>query len=274
MTDYRTISIRRKPYFYDEQIKRYLVQIMSMFSGYTVETGIQRDGKTRVLDVGVLNSTYDRMVSEIINGQNLNKVGGLPLISIEMNSLRQDGSQRRYAHNTKTYHYSDRNVNMHERNPENLTTEDETKKIAVDSFQPTPYEMGISLHLWASNEDQAMQIYEQILQQFNPSLDLQLSNSPLDWMGQCVVKFDGDLNKTRGAIDIGGGTGETQNHTYRLDFTVSPVLIAPPSRVRSAEYVNQINVTMKQWDEDVANFDKMTNLEHIVIRGSSDDNQE
>ena len=271
MTEYRNIKIRRKPYFYDEQIKRYLAQIMSLFSGYVVETGIQRDGKTRILDVGVLYATYDRMVGEIINGQNLNKVGGLPLLSLEMSGLRQNNQQRRYAHNTKTYQYSNRNVNMHERNPDNLTTEDETEIIAVDSFQPTPYDMSVSLHLWASNEDQAMQIYEQILQQFNPSMDLQLSNSPADWMGISNIKFDGDLNKTRGAVDLGGGTGESQNHIYRLDFTVSPVLIAPPSRLRTAEYVNQINVTIKQWSDEIVDFDKMTNLDHIVIRGSDPD---
>jgi len=60
-----TVTVRRKPFFYDHQIKRYLAQLMSCFAGYQVRTGKQRDGKARMIDVPIIHGDHSRIAARL-----------------------------------------------------------------------------------------------------------------------------------------------------------------------------------------------------------------
>ena len=53
-------------FFYDKQIKRYLTQIVSVFSHFEVEFGHDTDGNTIYRRVPVKYSTNDKMTASIL----------------------------------------------------------------------------------------------------------------------------------------------------------------------------------------------------------------
>ena len=64
-TDSGTLTgLKRKPFFYDAQFKRLIVQVLAVFAGYQVRTGVQRDGKHHFMDTPVIFGGMDRAVGE------------------------------------------------------------------------------------------------------------------------------------------------------------------------------------------------------------------
>ena len=75
-------GLKRKPFFYDSQVKRMIVQVLATFAGYQVRSGIQRDGKHRFQDVPIVYGGFDKAVAYLLQGGNENTVPYLPIMSL------------------------------------------------------------------------------------------------------------------------------------------------------------------------------------------------
>ena len=73
-------------YFYDAQLRRYLLQFMRIFSGFTVAEG-KRDGVTNYQKVPVRYADMQRMVAHILTKGSENMVNSTPFISCNISSL-------------------------------------------------------------------------------------------------------------------------------------------------------------------------------------------
>lgn len=264
MTEKKIYSIRRKPFFADQQVKRYMVQILSMFAGFQVRSGKQRDGKHRMLDVPVIYGGNSRAVNWILGGGNENVVNALPIISVDLVGLRQRSDLRRFAGHTEKIYYDE----LVGTNPtDGLGTEKGDRKV-VERHMPVPYQMDIRVYSWSSNYDQVYQIAEQLMTYFNPDVDIQLGNSPADWASRSVVTFEGDVEITRTGVDIGAGTGEDSYYVSIMGFNISPVWISPPVKVYDAKEIQEIHLNILELNDPV-DFDTMDQLDDIVITGSN-----
>ena len=67
-------------FFYDEQIRRFLLQFIRAFSNFQVEYGKDRDGNTTLQTVPVKYGDSTRMVSSIIRENSENKIMPTPMI--------------------------------------------------------------------------------------------------------------------------------------------------------------------------------------------------
>ena len=74
-------------FFYDEQIRRFLLQYIRAFSNFQVEYGKDRDGNTTLLTVPVKYGDSTRMVSSIIRENSENKIIPTPMISCYINAM-------------------------------------------------------------------------------------------------------------------------------------------------------------------------------------------
>jgi hypothetical protein len=74
--------ISKRPYYYNKQIKKYLVQTMAVFSGFTIEHGED------VIDVPVQYGSKDRVAASITNDGTQNKLLRLPILSCHMRSIK------------------------------------------------------------------------------------------------------------------------------------------------------------------------------------------
>ena len=77
-------TVKRKPYFYDSQLKRYIVQLLSLFAGYSVRTGRQRDGEHRFIDVPVVYGGMSRTAAYTLTGGNENIAATIPKLSLKI----------------------------------------------------------------------------------------------------------------------------------------------------------------------------------------------
>jgi len=252
------LKIRRKPYFYDAQRKRIIVQILSCFAGYTVRSGVQRDGKHRQMDVPIMYGDYSRMGAYVVNGGNENVVQALPIMSVSITGEQQDPVHRRSPQHYETQYYAERAVDNDE-----MGTAKGDEKI-VQRYMPVPYIMNFDVMIWASNNDQGFQLTEQIMTQFNPEQDIQLSNSPADWTFMSILTFDGTIQAGRVALDVGSGTGDDPIYTWTMGFTLQPVYFNPPAKVYDAKKIETVHVPILDLNDPI-DFDTMDEIDTLVI---------
>jgi hypothetical protein len=168
-----------KTYFYDEQIRKYLLQFGDLFYGLRVRTGLREDGAPVDIPVNIIYSTTDRAAAYVIAGCEDSDTTSfsLPMMSFHMTGLSY--AQTR----AKSSAVTDRRTYVQVE--DNLEAADEQEAIqgirTKTRFMPAPYNMTVDLNIWAENTDQHLQILEQILMVFNPQLEIQKTDAPWDW---------------------------------------------------------------------------------------------
>lgn len=156
-------------FFYDAQLRAYLIQFVSIFQGLQVQTGRGECDEAQFISVPCVVGNKDRVVAAIFAGNTQNRSFSLPAMSVYMQSLSLAPERR------KVQAYVDHRVAMKAGGifPDDLTV--------VKRAMPVPYNMTVELSIYASNTQQLHQIIEQILVLFNPDLQIQKSDSAFDW---------------------------------------------------------------------------------------------
>lgn len=255
------MPLQRKPFFYDAQLKRLLVQIMSCFSGYQVRTGKQRDGRHRMLDVPVIFGDMDKVAGYILQGGSENVMSYIPIMSLMMTGMRQKAEWRQNPQHFEKFNYIER-----DKDADGRLTGGAGKKKTVERFQPVPYDVQVDLSIWASNYDQGYQLVEQICTVFNPDIDLQLSNSPADWTFLTSLLFQGEVRMEKA---IPSGTEVDPLHIFGLSFD-TVIWLSPPAKVYDTTYIYEIKVPIKEIEEGL-DFDSFETLDGVVIKADADD---
>ena len=255
------MPLKRKPYFYDAQLKRLLVQIMSCFSGYQVRTGKQRDGKHRFLDVPVIYGDMDRATGYILQGGSENVMAYIPIMSLMMTNMRQKAEWRQAPQHYEKFNYIERDMDA-----DGNLTGGAGKKKTVERFQPVPYDIQVDLSIWASNYDQGYQLVEQICTVFNPDMDLQLSNSPADWTFLTSMLFQGEVRMEKA---VPSGTDVDPLYIFSMSFD-TVIWLSPPAKVYDTTYIYEIQVPIKEIEEGL-DFDNYETLDGVVIKADADD---
>lgn len=232
-------------YYYNRQIKRYIGVFMAVFAGLQVETGKREDGKTRFLSVPVVYGSKDRVVAGILADHTQNKPIRLPTMSVYMRNMdlatdrmKGSGTIRNTPHVPAGGLLPDDVTNLKQR-------------------MPVPYDLDLELSIYTSNMDQHMQIIEQITMLFDPSIQIERSDSPYDWGKDIVITLRGidfDENYPAGV--------ERRKIQTNIRFTM-PIWIESP-----AEYRNDLVKTIKlriQAMNDMAEF-----YESVAIAEDSD----
>lgn len=221
-------------YFYSEQIKRYIGVFMAVFAGLQIQTGKREDGETRFMSVPVLYGSKDRVVASILANNTQNKPIRLPVMSVHMRGLdlaldRQKGSG--WVRNTP-------HVPAGGLLPDDVTN--------LQQRMPVPYDLDLELYIYTSNIDQHMQLLEQITMIFDPSIQVERSDSVYDWAKNCIItlrSIDFDENYPAGA--------DRRNIQTAIRFTM-PIWIESPSQYRN-NLVKKINLRI-QATADMAAF--------------------
>jgi len=183
-------------------------------------------------------------------------------MALHMNRLSQNANWRLNPQHREKYNFFER-----ARDPNgNLLTGNAGKKKTVERYMPVPYDMGVSLSMWTSNNDEGYQLLEQITTVFNPDMDIQLSNSPADWTFLTSLIFEGDVEMEK-AVPSGSSTDPL--YIFKLNFS-TVIWMSPPAKVYDTTYIYEVDVPIKQIENSL-NFDEMGMLDGLVIRASDDD---
>ena len=264
-------GLRKKPYFYDAQIKRMIVQILACFAGYQVRTGVQRDGEHHFMDVPILYGSMDRAVGYILQGGSENTVSYIPVMSLMMTGMRQKAEWRQQPQHIEKLQFIER-----ARDSEgNLIVGQPGRRTTIERYQPVPYELSFSLSIWASNQDQGFQILEQIGVVFNPEMDIALSNSIADWTFLTTLNFGLDVQFEAAQPQ---GTDIDPFNVITLPFTTT-LWLSAPAKVMDTKHIYEIHVPILDLDgltgevvlQDTLLFDDLEQLDKCVIRADEGD---
>jgi hypothetical protein len=137
----------------------------------------------------------------------------------------------------------------------------------VERIMPSPYKLTFSADIWTTNTDQKLQILEQILVLFNPSLELQTSDNYVDWTSLTVLQLTGTNWSSR---QVPQGVDQAIDIST-LSFT-SPIWITPPAKVKKLGIITKIisNIFSDEPGTIVANYSDLdavyANLGNAVAR--------
>jgi len=163
-------------FFYDEQIRRFLLQFTRIFSNFQVEYGRDSSGAPTYTRIPVRYGDASKQASVIMADNSANKMPNSPLMTFYITSLdyardrMQDPTfvdkktfrQRSWDDTTQTYEATQGNA------------------FTVERLMPVPYNLTINLDIWTTNTTMKLQILEQVLTLFNPSLEIQSTDNYID----------------------------------------------------------------------------------------------
>jgi hypothetical protein len=222
-------------YFYDQQIRRYVTQFMRIFIGFQYKTG---DGTLK--HVPVMYGDMTRQVANIIKENSENKLPSVPRISCYITNLEMD--MTRMADTTFVSKMNIRERNWNEVDGEIEYQNTQGGGYTVERLMPTPFNLTMKADIWTSNTDQKLQLMEQILMLFNPSLAIQTTDNYIDWTSLSVVNL-GNINFSSRTIPQGV---DSDIDICSMEFKM-PMYISPPTKVKKLGVVR--NLVMNVFSE-------------------------
>lgn len=217
-------------HFYDGQIRRYLNQMLRLLSNFSYQ-----DGAGNLTMVPVVYGDISRQVANIIRDNSENKIPSAPRIGLYVTSLEQDRARTGDSSYVSKMHVRERNYD--ENTNRYLNTEGNS--YTVERLMPSPYTLTVNADIWSTNTDQKLQITEQILMLFRPSLEIQTTDNFADWTSLSVVNLE-NINWSSRSIPQGT---ESEIDVLTLTFT-TPIYISPPVKVKQLGVVTQIAMSI------------------------------
>lgn len=217
-------------HFYDGQIKRYLTQFMRLMSNFSV-----KDSKGRVTQIPVRFGDMNRQVAQIMNKNSENIVQSAPFIACYIKGM--DFARDRLQDPTYVSKVNIRERAFDEDNNEYLNTQG--ANYTVERLMPTPFTLQMTADIWTTNVDQKLQILEQILVLFNPSMEIQTNSNYIDWTSLSLVELTGMTFSSR---SIPAGL-EQDIDIASLNFS-SPIWLTTPAKVKKLGIITQIITNM------------------------------
>jgi hypothetical protein len=219
-------------FFYDGQIRRFMLQFARIFSNFDVEYGRNQSGKNDTLvRVPVRYGDSSRQAQTIIQNNSANDMPSTPLMTFYVSGLDYDRPRMQ-----EPYFVS--NIQVRQRTYDSNTDTYETTQgnaFTIERLMPVPYKLTIKLEIWTSNTNQKMQLLEQILVLFNPSLEIQSTDNYIDWTSLTICEL---VSTQWSSKTIPVGT-EDPIDVATLTFNV-PIWISSPAKVKKLGVVERI----------------------------------
>lgn len=235
-------------YFYDSQIKRFLIQFARIFSQWEVTAGYDPNNNPIIKRVPVMYGDASRNASAIISNNSASNMPSAPLITYYITALEYD--QRR----TQEPYFVDK-MNVRQRTYNEESGEFETTQgnaFTVERLMPVPYTLRIQVDFWTTNYNQKLELIEQLGTLFNPSMELQSTDNFIDWTSLSVVYQDG-LTFTSRSIPMGTGNPiDVMSWKFYM-----PIWISSPVKVMKMKIIQRIlaSIFRGQYREDIEDED-------------------
>jgi hypothetical protein len=232
-------------FFYDEQIRRFLLQFARIFSNFEVEYGRDEEGTNHTLvRVPVKYGDWSRQAQTVLANNSASTMPSTPMMTFYITALDYDRPRIQepnfvstIAVRQRTY---DRDTDTYETTQGNAFT--------IDRLMPVPYKLTLNLDIWTSNTNQKMQLLEQILVLFNPALEIQSTDNYIDWTSLSTCDLQSVKWSSR-TVPIG-----TDNpiDIATLTFTL-PIWISSPAKVKKLGVVERIVANIFDAQGDASN---------------------
>jgi hypothetical protein len=248
---YENSKITAVPYFYDRQIRKYIQQFIRIFAGFQVAMHTDNEGNVVYQTVPVRYGDVSRMAAHIVRENSENVLQTTPFISCHVTGLETAPDRRTFGQYEETMPVYEKKYNEATRSYENEIG----NVYNIKRHQPVPYNLTMQVDVWTSNTEQKLQLLEQILVLFNPTLNIHTNDNPLDWSTLSYVEL---IASTWSMRAIPSGIDDIIDIST-MTFSV-PVLINPPAKVIKNSVIHTI----------IDNIDEVTDAGLQSLRAGGD----
>jgi hypothetical protein len=217
-------------HFYDGQIRRYLTQFMRLMSSFSY-----KDGKGKLVQIPVRYGDMNRQVAQIQRKNSENTMPSAPFIACYVKDLAIARTRLQEPTHISKVHIKERDTwtNPDTGQEEYINTMGEN--YTVERLMPVPYDLTFKADIWTTNTDQKLQILEQLLVLFRPSLELQTTDNYLDWTSLSTLEL---TNLTFSSRSVPQGA-EQDIDIASMDF-LTPIWITTPAKVKQMGIITNI----------------------------------
>jgi hypothetical protein len=186
----------------------------------------------------------DRQSASILRNNSENAINSAPRIAVYITGLELDRERLSDSTYVGKLHVRERDVN------DGQYTQGQGKNYTVERLMPTPFKLTMKADIWASSTEQKLQILEQILVLFNPSLELQTTDNYIDWTSLSVLNLTSTSWSSR-QVPVGA---ESPIDIATLTFE-TPIWISPPVKVKHLGVITNIITSL---------YDSVTAMEDAI----------
>jgi hypothetical protein len=222
-------------FFYDAQIRRFVLQFIRYFSQYQVEYGRDINGNMIYHTVPVRYADTNHHVSALLNNNSENFLQSVPTMVAYIASLKY------HREHISDPTFVDK-VFVRERAVDPVTGELKTYQgnvVTVERHMPVPYTLSMKLDILTKSMEHKLQILEQILPWFNPSREIQNSDNFIDWTSLTYCELT-DLNFSSRSIPVGT---EDPIDVCTISFDIH-IYLTMPAKIKKLNAVSSIVTTI------------------------------
>jgi hypothetical protein len=218
-------------FFYDGQIRRFIIQFIRIVSNFQVEFGKDRTGNTTLQTVPVFYGDSSRQVAAILKSNSDNTIHTVPSMAVYVSSLSYDRERVQEPNFVSKMNIRQKFYNEDSQSYENRQGD----AFTVERHMPVPYKLELKLDIWTSNTEQKLQLIEQLGTLFNPALEIQSTDNYIDWSSLSAVFLTG-VNWSSRSVPI-----NTDNPIDIATLTFDlPIWISAPSKVKKLGVIHKI----------------------------------
>ena len=223
-------------YWYTEQLRNYRLQFIRAFSNFYYKTGKNSDGTEALVRVPCRYGDPSRIAEMVVRGNSENKTLTVPFLTCYIGGMSMSANRRQAPQLTERIQVDEREYDQDTQRYLNTPG----NRYTIERYMPVPYVMTMLVDLWSNNESVKEQIIEQIMVLYNPAIEIQTSNNPLDWTVLSYIEMQDNITWTSRSIPIG-----TENPIDVLTMTFNfPIWINPPAKVQRQQIIENIIATI------------------------------
>lgn len=235
-------------FFYDNQIRRFLIQFGKIFSNWYVTKGKDPNGNEILMRVPIMYGDQSRQASTVIANNSASNLPSAPLITYYISGLEYDQRRTQEPYFVEKLQVRQRALNQE--TGEYETTQGQA--FTVERLMPVPYTLRIQVDFWTTNYNQKLELIEQLGTLFNPSLEIQSTDNFIDWTSLSVVYQDGLTFSSR-SIPVGTGNPiDIMSWKFYM-----PIWISTASKLKKMGVIHKIIASIFQGStlDDIKNED-------------------
>ena len=222
-------------YFYSGQIRRFIQQFIRLLNNFQIKLNSEDNTAGTLLRVPIYYGDSSRQVAVILARNSENNLNTVPAMSVYISGIKYDRPRVQ-----ESQHVSKMQIRERAYDPE---TGDYTDKqgdlLTVERLMPVPYMLNLKVDIWTTNTDQKLQLIEQIAVLFNPSLEIQSTDSYVDWTSLTYVTLL-DVNHSSRSVPLGP---EDPIDVATLTFEL-PIWLSAPAKVKKQGVIHKITASI------------------------------
>lgn len=215
-------------YWYNAQIRHIILHTVRLFSNFYISDGKDDNGKDMLRRIPCTFMSTDKSAAAMITKNTDTIISSAPKMILTIDNIKLNNEKSSGA----PYYEYESELTEKKFNEETGNYDYEPgDTYHISRLNPVPIGFVFKLYIVTTNYTQKFQLLEQIRALFNPALELQTSENPLDWTRLTAIVMTGLNWTSKGTMNLDSTTLDTMDMTFEVDTNLDLPAIVSHSRI-------------------------------------------